>query len=204
MQSATSKTSFMLWLIRTTPRPWSASRRTRFEHLLGLGDAERGGRLVEDDELGSSTAPPGDRHGLALATGEAGDLLAHRLQRAHGQAGERLARRAAPSSASSSTTAGVLLAAEEHVLDDVEVVAQREVLVDDLDAEGVGVLGGRARAPAGPRSGTRRRRTGGCPAMPLISVRLAGAVVADERGDLARRRRRGRRRAARGRRRSSC
>jgi hypothetical protein len=29
----------------------------------------------------------------------------------------------------------LLLAAEEHVVDDVEVVAQGEVLVDDLDAE---------------------------------------------------------------------
>ena len=34
----------------------------------------------------------------------------------------------------------VLLAAEEHVLDDVEVVAEREVLVDDLDPELGGVL----------------------------------------------------------------
>ena len=27
------------------------------EHLLGLCDAERGGRLVEDDDAGSSTSP---------------------------------------------------------------------------------------------------------------------------------------------------
>ena len=32
-----------------------------------------------------------------------------------------------------------LLATEEHVLDDVEVVAQREVLVHDLDAEPRGI-----------------------------------------------------------------
>ena len=35
----------------------------------------------------------------------------------------------------------VRLAAEVHVLDDVEVVAQREILVHDLDAEPRGVLG---------------------------------------------------------------
>ena len=34
-----------------------------------------------------------------------------------------------------------LLAAEEHVVHDVEVVAQREVLVHDLDPQGVGLLG---------------------------------------------------------------
>ena len=42
---------------------------------------------------------------------------------------------AAPSSPRSGAGAGVRLAAEVHVLDDVEVVAQREVLVDDLDPE---------------------------------------------------------------------
>ena len=34
----------------------------------------------------------------------------------------------------------MLLAAEVHVLDDVEVVAEREILVDDLDPELGGVL----------------------------------------------------------------
>ena len=37
--------------------------------------------------------------------------------------------------------AAALLPAEEHVLHDVEVVAEREVLVDDLDAERGGVAG---------------------------------------------------------------
>jgi hypothetical protein len=36
--------------------------------------------------------------------------------------------------------AGELLAAEEHVLDDVEVVGEREVLVDDLDPQAGRVL----------------------------------------------------------------
>ena len=70
-----AKTSFMLCEIRTTASPLSASRRTRFEHLLGLGDAERGGRLVEDDDLAVPEHRPGDRDGLPLAAGQAGDVL---------------------------------------------------------------------------------------------------------------------------------
>jgi hypothetical protein len=35
----------------------------------------------------------------------------------------------------------VELTPEVHVLDDVEVVAESEVLIDDLDPEGGGVLG---------------------------------------------------------------
>ena len=96
-----------------------------------------------------------------------------------------------------------LLAAEEHVLDDVEVVAQREVLVDDLDAErGTSfglctvdrlaleeVVAGVDRVDAGDRLDQRR---------------LAGAVVTDQGGHLAGVDARSRRRGARGRRRSSC
>jgi hypothetical protein len=54
-----------------------------------------------------------------------------------------------------------LLAPEVHVLDDVEVVGEREVLVDDLDAEGRGVL--RPWMLTGePSKRTRRCRSGGC------------------------------------------
>ena len=41
------------------------------EHLLGLRDAERGGRLVEDDHARLLQDGAGDRDGLALAAGEA-------------------------------------------------------------------------------------------------------------------------------------
>src|SRR3954453_17462274 len=50
------------------------------EHLAGLRDAQGGGRLVEDDELGLPENGLGDGDGLALAAGQAGDLLADRLQ----------------------------------------------------------------------------------------------------------------------------
>ena len=76
------------------------------------------------------------------------------------------------------------LAPEVHVLDDVEVVAEREILVDDLDPELRRVLragdvtrlaleedlAGVDRVDAGDRLDQRR---------------LAGAVVADERHHLA-------------------
>ena len=106
------------------------------ENLLGLRDTERRGRLVEDDDAWSSTAPhvamatvcrcPPDR----LATCWRIDFT-----RADRQAVERLAGPLLHVCSSSRPTLGDF-AAEEHVLDDVEVVAQREVLVHDLDARG--------------------------------------------------------------------
>ena len=47
------------------------------EHLGGLGDAERGGRLVEHDDLGLAEERAGDRDGLALPAGQARDGDAH-------------------------------------------------------------------------------------------------------------------------------
>ena len=95
----------------------------------------------------------------------------------------RVRRAACSMSASSSSQELAPLAAEEHVLDDVEVVAEREVLVDDLDAELAGV--GRAvdrhrlaveqHLAAVDRVDARHA---------LDQRRLARAVVADERGDL--------------------
>ena len=76
-----------------------------------------------------------------------------------------------------------LLAPEEHVLDDVEVVRQREVLVDDLDAE----VGRRA---VGPWMLTGLPVEEDLAAVDAVDARhaldqrgLAGAVVADERHD---------------------
>ena len=78
------------------------------------------------------------------------------------------------------------LASEEHVLDDVEVVGERKVLVDGLDAE----LGRVARRADASRMSVpqdlapiRRVDTG----HRADQDRLAGTVVTDERGDLARR-----------------
>ena len=69
MRSATSKTSGMLWLMRTTARPCSRTRAMRSSTLRGLHDAERGGRLVHEDDLAWPSRPRGDRDALALAAG---------------------------------------------------------------------------------------------------------------------------------------
>ena len=65
-----------------------------------------------------------------------------------------------------------LLAAEVHVLDDVEVVAEREVLVDDLDPELGRVLRAVDAAPACRRRGSRRCPQPWMPATHLIRVDL--------------------------------
>src|SRR6478735_9310611 len=75
-------------------------------------------------------------------------------------------------------------AAEEHVVDDVEVLAECEVLVDDLDAERGGVLRGvdGDRVPLEPDLPLVVRLG---PGQALDQGRLPGAVVADEGGHLA-------------------
>src|SRR4029078_10987497 len=73
---------------------------------------------------------------------------------------------------------------EEHVLDDVEVVAQREVLVDGLDPER-----GRITRRANPRRLALPQDLAGIgcvdPRDALDEHRLAGAVVAGQGGYLA-------------------
>ena len=64
----------------------------QLEDLLGLGHAQRRGRLVQDDQLGVPQHGAGDGHGLPLPTGQARDDLPYRLDRAHGQAREGLDR----------------------------------------------------------------------------------------------------------------
>src|SRR3954452_2421969 len=153
------------------------------EHLAGLGDAEGGGRLVEEHDLGVPQHGLGDRHRLSLATREAGHGLPDRLHRPHGQGREGLAglllHRVLVQQ-----DAGARLASEKHVLDDVEVVAQREVLVDDLDSQVRGVL----RAVHMDRLALEQVLAGVEAVDPgdgLHQGRLARPVVADQRRDLS-------------------
>ena len=60
------------------------------QHLRGLGDAERRGRLVEQHDLRLAEQRAGDRDLLALAAGERPDLAAQAGDR-HRQVGEQLA-----------------------------------------------------------------------------------------------------------------
>ena len=123
------------------------------EHLRRLRHTERGRGLVEQHDLGVPQHGLRDRDGLALPAGQAGHALANRLHRAHRQRVERLAGGLLHGDLVEQDAA-VPFPAEEHVLHDVEVVAQGEVLIDDLDAERGTSRAGCARAPVRPRRGT--------------------------------------------------
>src|ERR1700724_1815498 len=51
------------------------------QHLAGLADAQRGGRLVQDDDLRAERGRAGDRDGLALTAGQGFHLLGYVLDR---------------------------------------------------------------------------------------------------------------------------
>ena len=127
-------TSFMLWEISTTPRPWSASRRTRSSTWrvwatpsAAVGSSRKTTLLFHSTALAMATVwrwPP-ERLATSWRTEEtvrterpAQRLAGLALHLAVGEDAE-------PAD----------LASQEHVLGDVEVVGQREVLVDELDAE---------------------------------------------------------------------
>ena len=190
MRSATSKTSGMLWLISTTARPVLAHALDLVEHVARLDDAERGGRLVHEDDLARPGDRAADRDALALAAGHVGDGRAVSWIRTP-RSRERLVA-AAPhlrlvEEAEPAQRAGAQqLAAEEHVRRRVDLGRQREVLVDGLDPELARLLR-RVRSSTGRPSKRISPPSGGwTPGERLDERRLAGAVVADERDDLAR------------------
>ena len=154
------------------------------EHLAGLGDAECGGRLVEHDELRIPQHRLGHRDRLALAAGHRRDRQADVLQRRDREVIEHLARPGLHLRLVEAEETRVQLPAEVHVLDDVEVVGERQVLVDDLDAETGRLLGAGDghRLPLPDQLALIDRVD---PGDALDQGRLAGAVVADEGHDLA-------------------
>ena len=186
IESATSKTSCRLCEMRITARPCSPSRLTSAStwRVCATPSAAVGSSRI--DELGVPHHGLGHGDRLTLAAGEAGDRLADGADRGHGEAASvswALAsiavssRRRAPSTSSRPrymfwTTS--------------RLSREREVLVDDLDPEPRGVLGPvdvhglalEADLAAVDRVDARDA---------LDERRLAGAVVADEGHDLARR-----------------
>ena len=141
IRSATSKTSFMLWDTNSAAWPCSASRRVRSSTIARLGDAERRGRLVHDHELRVPEHGLRDRHRLPLAARERGDRLPDRAHGRHREARERLVRRLLHRLLVQEDASVQALPPEEHVLHDVQVVTEREILVDGLDAERGGLAG---------------------------------------------------------------
>ena len=176
---ATSKTSCRLCEIEDDREPLVGEAVDELEHLLGLRDAERGGRLVEDHEARVPHHRAGDGDRLPLAAGERGHRLADRANRGHREALHRLGRLGLHDRLLEPLEHVVGLAAEIHVLDDVEVVAERKILVDDLDPELRRVLRPvdvHDLAVEHDVAAVRRVDAGDA----LDQGRLAGAVVSDE------------------------
>src|SRR5712692_2063416 len=104
------------------------------EHLPRLIYSQSGGGLVHDHELGVPHHRLRDGDRLALPSGQGRYGLADGPDGRDAQAGESLGCPALHL-VLVERPAAEELPAQEHVLDDVEVVAQGEVLVDGLDSE---------------------------------------------------------------------
>src|SRR5215471_4953583 len=98
------------------------------QHLPGLHHPEGGGGLVKQHQLGVPHHRLGHRDRLPLTSRERGHRLPDRAHRGHPQGGQGLARlylhRVLVEQAAAQS-----FPAEEHVLDDVQVVGQRQILV---------------------------------------------------------------------------
>ena len=181
--SATCLTSFMLCEMRMTASPLSARRRTRFSTCsvcatprAAVGSSRMTSLLFQSTDLAMATVcrwPPDSEE----------TFVPNGLERAHRQALQRLDGALLHADLVEEDPAAVL-PAEEDVLDDVEVVAEREVLVDDLDPERVGVLG-RVHRDGLAVEGVRAVVEGVDAGDPLDQGGLAGAVVTDQGGHLA-------------------
>ena len=137
IRSQTRKRSCRRWVIRTTETPLALTRSMSVEDRLDLGHGERRGRLVHDQNLGIEGGGAGDRDGLALAAGELLDL-GSQPRDADLERVEHLARLGEHASAVEERSLGEF-AAEEQVADDVDVVAEAEVLEHHLDLAGARV-----------------------------------------------------------------
>ena len=185
MRSATAKMSCRLCEMKMTPRALRLERLDQRDHLALLGHAEGGGRLVHDQELGvpvdrrGRSRPPGagrrrsarpaPRGGSTWKSSSAMVSLAppRAIACGRGPAGSRSALRHR-------------LAAEEDVGADRQIVGQRQVLVDRLDA----VVAGLLRRREGDRLAVEQdlALVGLVDARDRLDQRrLAGAVVAGQR-----------------------
>ena len=101
-----------------------------------LGRAERCGRFVHDQDPGVEVDRTGDRHGLALAAGQGldrlGEVLEVRVEPTHD-----LARLGLHAGVIEGPHPRRQLSAEEQVAGRVDVVGQRERLIDGLDVVGL-------------------------------------------------------------------
>ncbi len=160
----------------------------QLQDLFGLRHPESGRRLVEEHDFRLAQERAGDGDLLALAAGEGADLRAQardRHREVREQIGGLVLHLHLVELAGDRPRPGrYLLPAEKEVGDDVEVVAEREVLVDGRDPQFGRVL--RPVDPHLPPLEAHRAAVGGIDAGDRLDQRrLAGPVVADEAHDLA-------------------
>src|ERR1700722_16767460 len=161
------------------------------EHAAGLLDAERGRRLVHDHDAAAKGGGPCHSHTLPLTTREGLDRLAYVLDRRNAQLQQRLARfflhaRAIEHAEELSPQSGLAqLAAEEEIVGNAERRRQGEILVDRLDAGGSRILRGAEMHDLAVQADLALVRSDGS-RQRLDEARLAGAVITDDREDLAR------------------
>ena len=184
MRSRVSKMSCRLCEMITTARPCSASRLTSAStcSVCATPSAAVGSSRMTSFEFHCTAL--GDRDRLPLAARERRDRLPDRADRRDRERLQRLRRLLLHDRLLQPVEAVVRLAAEVHVLDDVEVVAEREILVDDLDPELRGVLRPvdvDLLALEEDLAAVGRVRAGDA----LDQRRLPGPVVPDERHHLA-------------------
>ena len=155
------------------------------EQQLDLPAGDHGGRLVEDQQLGLVDQRLGDLDHLLVGDRQVpkpaicGSMSTPSLRsRSRCVAGACAYGRQGRS--------GCAARGREDVLGHRQMRKQHEFLIDDVDAGALGVGGRSPTERACLRSRSRRHRAGSTPAMILMSGRLAGAVLADERMDLAR------------------
>ncbi len=161
------------------------------EHLLGLPDPERRGRLVENDHPTAERHRPRDGHGLTLPAGKGLHHLRDVLDGSDPQGADLFLglspHRAVvehPQHASQRATTAHL-AAEEEIGRDVEFGREGQVLVHRFDPGRTGVLRA-AEAHLGSRHGDGANVRNLRPRQTFDQGRLPGPVVTDQRKDLAR------------------
>ncbi len=156
------------------------------EHLGDLAHRNGGRGLVHQDDLGIGEHGAGDGDGLSLTAGHLPDQIARagfRLQFGEQFAGPLV--HGAVVDDRERTDALADLPAQKDVLACRHVVAEREVLIDDLDAVAARIDRVRHRNSLPidvDRAGGRRIVAGDH----LHDRRLAGAIVAHQAHDLAR------------------
>src|SRR3984957_16417088 len=121
-------------------QPAVAESFDQVKHGPGLHHPKGGGGLVEQHQLGVPHHRLGDRHRLPLTSRERGDWLPDRAHCRHPQGAQGLGRLQLHRVLVEQAVAQPL-PAEKHVLDDVQVVGQRKILVDGLDPQGGGIPG---------------------------------------------------------------